>query len=108
MLWVCASSESPVDWAQCVCKVTHDQRHFIVIDIWGSNYRQECERVQAALEELTVGLLRGANQLGDMEVLVRISLWCASISLIVTYDTRSMTSSNKKVYLYSYIYDYTI
>lgn len=48
--------------------------NFIVIDIWGSNYRQECERVQAALEELTVGLLRGANQLLDTEVLVRISL----------------------------------
>ena len=43
--------------------------NWIVIDIWGSNYRQECERVQAALEELTVGLLRGANQLLDMEVL---------------------------------------
>lgn len=82
--------------------------NFIVIDIWGSNYRQECERVQAALEELTVGLLRGANQLLDTEVLVRISLWCASISLIVTYDTRSMTSTQRFIYTVIWLYSYTI
>ena len=35
--------------------------------------------------------------------IVRISLWCASISLIVTYDTRSMTSTKRFIYTVIYM-----